>query len=394
MIVLIALLLALLVPGVAAAQEARCAALDAQGGAGTCICSEPMNTSTFTLPVSDWTIGFPDGGTKKCAYLNIAGVAGEIPASGRSGYAMSSSASVLNALRSGSVPSFVFAGNDSNSGGALLFGHSPLPQSPIARVAMRWYKYHSPNFELGGTGSGQGCYNSGKEAVLQLYSGSPSIGALVQTSSTTRGWQIYSWGSSPFWQPGNGSGGAIDCCEVAPGQSTFSENVNNAWEPAANDLQGRWLRHEYVISNVNAGAGLRLEYFIQDVTIGLAKLNGGTEFRVLDSSVVCLTCQRNFPGWTAPMTTELNPVGMVQAINIDGFRQVVGLCGGFAAYSHMLAAKWTTNTGQRIGAASEVESGGGATPPAAPTGLRFASLVLIALAAGALAWRGLSQVGS
>jgi hypothetical protein len=60
----------------------------------------------------------------------------------------------------------------------------------------------------------------------------------------------------------------------------------------------------------------------------------------------------------------------------------------------MIAAKWSTNAGQRIGAASEIETAVAPTPPAAPTGLRFASLLGLIAAAGAMAWLGSSRVGS
>src|SRR5262245_29314336 len=51
-------------------------------------------------------------------------------------------------------------------------------------------------------------------------------------------------------------------------------------------------------------------------------------------------------------------------------------CFGWRGLSHMMFAGWTTDAGQRIGAAAEIETGGSAdtTPPAAPTGLRISSL--------------------
>lgn len=46
---------------------------------------------------------------------------------------------------------------------------------------------------------------------------------------------------------------------------------------------------------------------------------------------------------------------------------VLGLLPGYTAHSHFLVAHWNTDTGQRIGAASEVEGGGGPPPPPPPT---------------------------
>src|SRR5882724_1064024 len=125
------------------AQEQRCTDLGAN-----CICSEPMNTSSLTVPPgsADFGIGFADGGTRKCKYLGIPNTVGEIPASSRSQYFMSNTASTINALTNTGNPAFVFSGREGNTG-ALILGHSDLPSWNQTRVAMRWYRYYSPNFE-------------------------------------------------------------------------------------------------------------------------------------------------------------------------------------------------------------------------------------------------------
>jgi hypothetical protein len=54
-------------------------------------------------------------------------------------------------------------------------------------------------------------------------------------------------------------------------------------------------------------------------------------------------------GWTSAMATSLQPPVPIRAINIDGFRRDV--CTGF----NVMAASWTTNGDQPIGAAREIE---------------------------------------
>src|SRR6267142_1615951 len=129
--VLIALLL-VLTPAVAVAQEARCAEINAQGG--ICICSERMDTTTFTNPQGlDWTIGFPDGAANKCNYLGQTGAAGELNPQIRSSFFMSNTSSVITALTNTGVPSRVFSGVEGHTG-FLLMGHTPLPGGGVPRT--------------------------------------------------------------------------------------------------------------------------------------------------------------------------------------------------------------------------------------------------------------------
>src|SRR5882724_7728252 len=251
--ILIALLL-ILAPARAVAQEARCTELGSN-----CICSEPMNTSTFTLPVSDWTIGFPDGGTRKCAYLGIAGVAGEIPPASRNQIFMSNNATVLNALTGTGNPTRVISGVEGQTG-AWQMGHSDIPSSNQARVALRVYRYYSPTFEFSNTGTA--CLNSGKEFQGAMYGGPTGIGGYITEGNPGTGWAITSFGGfSPLPL----------CCGIAPGYSpsdvpTITYNVR----------RGRWLRMEYVVTNT-AASGFRIEMYAADVTRGIARLYNGAE---------------------------------------------------------------------------------------------------------------------
>jgi len=331
------------------AQEQRCTDLGAN-----CICSEPMNTSSLTVPPgsADFGIGFADGGTRKCKYLGIPNTVGEIPASSRSQYFMSNTASTINALTNTGNPAFVFSGREGNTG-ALILGHSDLPSSNQTRVAMRWYRYYSPNFEFGVGGGSGGCQNSGKEAVWQMWGGPTNLGGMVTTTGSQQGWAIYSFaGFSPL----------PDCCDVAPGFSVFAPTVSWAGK------RGRWFRYEYVVTNT-AGP-VQFQLYAADVTRGVTRLNNGIEFVITDSRITCgiapypAGCGGTTTGWTSAMVSSLTPPAPIRAINIDGFRR--DSCTGFAAYSYLVAASWSTNAGQRIGAAVEIEGGPQGVGPTSP----------------------------
>ena len=73
-----------------------------------------------------------------------------------------------------------------------------------------------------------------------------------------------------------------------------------------------------------------------------------------------------------PTTLYRNTPAEFISILSNNYRQTdVNSCKGFKALSHYLAASWDVDQGQRIGAATEIEGGGGGpTVPAPPTNLR------------------------
>ena len=58
-----------------------------------------------------------------------------------------------------------------------------------------------------------------------------------------------------------------------------------------------------------------------------------------------------------------------------------GGCAGWQGWVYLAMGKWSTDAGQRIGAATEVEGGGG-LPPNAPSNLVVHGVILLALALG------------
>jgi len=281
---------------------------------------------------------------------------GEIPATSRSLYFQSNTGSVISALTSTGNPAFVFSGREGNTG-ALVLGHSDLPASNVVRVAMRWYRYYSPNFEFGVGGGSGGCQNSGKEANWQMWGGPTGVGGVITVTGGGQGWALYSFGGfTPL----------PDCCDVAPGFSAFAPTVSWAAK------RGRWFRYEYVVTNTNGP--MQFQLYVADVTRGATRLNNGNEFVVADSRVTCAQaaypagCGGTTTGWTSAMANSLTPPAPIRAINMDGFRR--DACTGFAAYSYLMAASWSTNAGQRIGPAGEIEGGVPRLAPASPSQLR------------------------
>lgn len=349
-VVVMLLLGFMLLPAVAMAAEARCAALDAQYGAGTCVCSEPLNTSTITMVEGSPDYRNPaDSTTKECAldgrpgaYFSGAGSISLFP---------TSSGEAIDNMPPGHVtPITVWRGTDRGPGGYAEGTQFPS-SSPTARIAARWYVYHSANFDFQNGGAG-GCNptnsNSGKmsftnHGMIHTYNGS---------------YVHYAWNG---WSPSG-----LDLVQD-PGwaQSGAAGVLNLAGH------RGKWFRYERVIRNAGGGPGLRFEVYMKNVT------NNGPEYKIGDSSVTCSAAQCGGIGWPASATTNLDPPGRISSIMVDSFRNN---CPGWQAFSHYLAAAWNTDAGQRIGAASEIEAGGGvsspppsppSSPPSAPTNLRL-----------------------
>jgi len=70
--------------------------------------------------------------------------------------------------------------------------------------------------------------------------------------------------------------------------------------------------------------------------------------------------------WTSTNATTLrHSGGQIGSFGAEYFR--TGGCPGFFASSHYMYAAWSTEAGQRIGAATEVEGGRGPGPAAPPS---------------------------
>ena len=378
------------------AQEAWCTANPAN-----CVCSDTFQSTSYTARVIGGNYGAYLGdqvGSKACFWTDVVnntasitwtfGVAGTFDSMAK----ISTDATILNLLPNrnpSSVARFLrFAADNDNA--TMRFGHTAIDlagrgatrlalrfaadnnNSPmrfgslqmdltgVKRMAMRWYSYHSPNYEWQGDGlctNGKIAHNSGPGGFGQQPLLTHSVGGNKQTFfytfNTSLGW---SWATNPSF------GGFF---------SGSGPWFNNTPYSVVN-YRGKWHRHEIVVSNphVTDTGGYQYRYYVKNVTDNLAE--------VLDTSLDSGTCNgcfnipesdqipRNFVGDNTihPATADM------VAFHTEFTRDTgTGPCAGWQGWVYMVMATWTTDAGQRIEAASEVEGGGG-MPPRAPSGLR------------------------
>jgi hypothetical protein len=318
------------------AAEQRCNDLS-----DNCVCSEPLNTNSYTQVTSGyWAAN--DTSSKKCS---IEGVAGAVVTDG-SGfkYQAVSSGEAITRLPATHRNTWVLRTND--GGGGQFVGTKFPSSSPSARIAMRVYRYWSSNYSWTGQG---GCLNSSK--ILQFGAPAPIL------DGPSANHQLYGWTPST-WNIPSGT----DCCWFGPGPT----NVQGTYNPS--NFNGKWWRFEMIVRNaLPTGGPTIIEIYRKNVTDNLP------EEKVIDTSMV--TAQPVGTNWSSALATSLKPKQRVDNLWVDWFRN--GSCTGFAALTHVLAAAWSTDAGQRIGGAVEIEGGGGAAgggtaqdtvPPAAPSG--------------------------
>ena len=299
-------------PSQAAAAEQRCNEL----GAG-CVCSEPFNTASY--------VGGPDffnpadSTTKQCS-AEPAVIGGAVVRTSAT-IVGSNDATALSRLPSGhGVTRFLTANN--NHEGTFMAGHGLDVSASFVRLAARWYVYHSPNFAFK-TDSGSPCQNT----KIMEFNGDSRI-------DYTAGFHTYNYLQfSP----------AVDCCVTGPGP-------NSSIGPS--QMQGKWWRFEAVLTN-RSGPGYKMMLYGKNVT------DNSPEITILDLSM-------------NGSVSNLRPPMLMSKMVTNNHRWSPGGsgCAGWRGISHYMMAGWTTNSGQRIGPAAEIESGGGggdAMPPAPPS---------------------------
>jgi hypothetical protein len=297
----------------ALAEEQRCTELGA-----SCVCSEPLNTTTFAGGPDFWNPA--DSTTKQCS-VESASPGGAIVRTS-STITSSADATALAALPAGhSVSRFVRA-NDGHQGTFYLGNGVPVSSS-LVRLAARWYIWHTPTFDFKLEGS---CDNS---KIAQF-----DNNALVDY---TLAFHTYNYLN---FSPG------IDCCVTGPGPNA---NV------ASSQMKGKWWRFEVVMSN-RSGPNFDVKMYGKNVT------DNGPELTLIDLSA-------------NKLVSSLTPPSLMSTILSNNHRfSAAGTCRGWIGISHYMMAGWTTNAGQRIGLAREIESGGGGAPIPPPTNLRVSEL--------------------
>jgi hypothetical protein len=302
------------------AAEQRCNELGAN-----CVCSEPLNTNVFSRQSSAW-MNPADSTTKECTMIDqYAGAVLE-----RNGQDLfgSNDGTVLSKLPSGHKVNYFVRPPDNHQGG-LLAGHFVgAPSQFEPRFAVRWYVYLSPNFEFQGMGQ---CQNS-KFAESNIAS---HVGMDASNMS------MYNFLD---WTPSQ------DCCMHGPGPSMV--------QPATY-FRGKWVRVEWVVTK-GSGPGTVVKMYLKNVT------DNTPEVTIVDTSL---------PGTELTQSSTRTPPRRLASWVINAHRwSPSGACNGWEGFSHYMMAGWTTDQGQRIGPAYEIEGGGGGgatadVPPSAPGGV-------------------------
>jgi hypothetical protein len=284
------------------AEERRCNELGEN-----CVCSESLN-GTLTRIGSSW-YNPDDSETKECM-VEIPGGKGAAIARNIDDLRPTNEASILGALPAGHKISTVIRAPEKHAGLWFLGHYFDDDQKFVKRLAVRWYRYYSPNYEMS-SGDSATCEQRGK--ITEAHVNFTSVGA---------GFTAYNFSS---WTP-NGR----DCCNYV--QSSY---------PTISQLKGKWWRIEYVMINRN-GPGHNSLLYLKNVTDNTA------EQLVYDFSRLSF--------WSPQFT----PPAPVRVLRASQYTQ--GKCAGFAAVSHFMVAGWNSDAGQRIGPAYEIE-GSGPVPP-------------------------------
>jgi hypothetical protein len=187
--------------------------------------------------------------------------------------------------------------------------------------------YFSPTFQF----TGGSCLNSGKMFEL-----GETATPLVWTSNTAH--QMYGW---------NGWNLNIDCCVSGPGPLGGDIPYNAA------TMNGKWWRFEIVVRNRLPTGVTIVQTWRKNVT------NNLPEELILDTSIP--TVQAVGAQWGTLQATTLKPLARIDRFAVTDWRN--GTCTGYHGITHMLAAGWDTDAGQRIGAAAEIEGTGGLPIP-------------------------------
>ena len=307
-------------PGIAYSEEQRCNELGAN-----CICAESLDTNAFTVANSFFLN--PDNSTvKECSLELQNAVVSAVPASK---VIVGNDVSVLNAMPPAHTVSNYLRGIDGHTG-IFYVGHNmdfTGVSQYIKRTSMRFYVYHSPDYEFKGEGA---CENS-KFGGL----GRPNTGVVMDNSDGT----LHLYAVDQFTYA-NGTKTGMDCCLAGP-PTTLGANIGK------NNWRGNWWRVEGVTINRNGGSspnGVVYKMYIKNIT------TGGEEFKVIDTSIYDANAKPD-NGWLG--ADDLTPPGIIKIFSANIYRQ--GACNGYRAISHLMVAGWDTDEGQRIGSAFEVE---------------------------------------
>ena len=143
------------------------------------------------------------------------------------------------------------------------------------------------------------------------------------------------------------------------------------YSPGPEQLRGKWVRLEMYVDNHQSPT--RYDVYWKNIT------DNGPEYHASFGPRIGIYNAGN------PCSEPGNPSSCHYPDNkrpwvVDGYRE--GNCDGYRRYAYVMMANWTTNSGQRIPPAVEIESGASlppgpppdSNPPTPPSGLRVSTL--------------------
>jgi hypothetical protein len=252
------------------------------------------------------------------------------------------------ALPAGNTVTHFASGNHTSQQNLWTTGGLFAPTDPTGRRAARWYRYYSPNFEFiddqlcPGPGCGT-CYND-KTGEMGTATGLPMGGGFEQAQWTPA---MYTWQADSNWQAPAGTP-LLDCCNHGPGQD------GNA--PMTSAMKGHWFRMEWIGTHADGTAGMYFLFLVKDITANTP------EFVAIDTRIPGPNAANPWTPASASVLQYGNPP-MYGGISIlaSNMNRDSSPCTGWGGIMYYMSAAWSTDSGQRIGAAVEVEGTGGPT---------------------------------
>lgn len=355
--------------------EQRCTDMGAD-----CLCAETLNTNSI-VDIGTGSHFNPTNSTVKQCSFELPGqgdfVVTSSPGALSGHYIPVTTGEAINALPAGHQVTTVWRNPNGDgtsfSNSCCNLGHFHPGSAPTARIAARWYTYFSQNYaEYFDSICDQSNHNAGKMA--EFSDSNQQSHTIMQWNGSGVPMLMYGWapGGVPPYYTAPGMDFANLNLIAAPGwfEGGAAPTLTKAYK------RGKWFRFEVTANNVSGATGINWQMYIKDVTTP-----NTPEWKIIDTTIQCATGVCGNAAWTVGATTSLTPPSgrRVQRILVENFHYG---CPGWEANSHYLTAAWSTNSGQRIGAAIEIEGGGGGggptQTPASPTNLTVTPSSLVA----------------
>lgn len=303
------------------ANEARCVALGAN-----CIGSAALNTATYAFNGLHCRPG--DSNTKELSMFgDTAGylIENSDAVDMGSNWTYPTSGPLFTALPNMSPSVTHFLQGTPEPSDVNFLGHSFSASDPTARRSLRWYHYFSSDWEWANVAP-DGCLNRGK--IFELGDASNTMLFTTSGNHLASGWNQFNIAGR-------------DCCTDGPGSGPFGLN--------AATYGGKWILFEMVVRNASGSGHIIIELWRRNVT------DGGPLQKVIDTADS--TFGLGSPNWSSTDASTLSANARIDHFFIAPWGN--GTCDGFVAFSHICAAAWSSDAGQMIGAATELEGGGG-----------------------------------